>query len=160
MAYAAKDSLPNEPLYVVKLAEEDLQLMLTSDTTARISLLTIFANRRADDATILATQGQPVPQQVSALIDEYQDEIVALSASLEDEEIPVVGIQKRPQDQENFAGNPVPVLIIKQAPSLPPPLRVCPSVDYDGQTPFINEFHIENEQPVIPTQEVEQKSQS
>ena len=60
-AYAAMDSLPNETLYAVKLIGEDLQLMLTSEPTARISLLTTFTDRRMDEATIIAWQGQPIP---------------------------------------------------------------------------------------------------
>ena len=100
-AFAAMDSLPNEPLYSVKLIGEDLQLLLTSDTTARISLLTTFANRRAVETTILASQGQSISERVNALIDEYQDEITALAASLEDESVlEGVYIQRQPRDRD------------------------------------------------------------
>ncbi|MFN2236932.1 MAG: DUF5667 domain-containing protein [Anaerolineales bacterium] len=104
-AYAAMDSLPNNPLYAVKLAGEDLQLLLTTDTAARISLLTTFANRRADETTILAAQGQPVPEQLSALIDEYQEEIDELAAIMVNEnDADGVYRQLQPRDQDNIGG--------------------------------------------------------
>jgi hypothetical protein len=104
-AFAAKDSLPNEPLYAVKLAGEDLQLFLTSDSAARISLLTTFANRRVDEATILASQGKPVPEQVTTLIVEYQKEIDELATIMVDE-TDEDGVYRRlqPRDQDTGGG--------------------------------------------------------
>jgi len=60
--YAAQDSLPNDLLYSVKLSGENLRLAFTPDTKARISLLTTYTGRRVQEATTLALQGQPIPE--------------------------------------------------------------------------------------------------
>ena len=59
--YAAQDSLPNDPLYTIKLAGENLRLAFTPDTEDKISLLTSYADRRLQEATTLDAQGQPIP---------------------------------------------------------------------------------------------------
>ncbi len=121
--YAAQDSLPNEPLYSIKLMGENLQLSLTSNTIARISLLTTFANRRADESSILASQGEPIPEKLSTLIDKYREEITTLTASLDEATVlgepPDVGIYQRPQDRDKdgeLSGSPDPKMYLKGQP--------------------------------------------
>jgi len=82
--YAAQDSLPNETLYSIKLIRENFQLSFTSDKRDRISLLTIIANRRVEEAAALDLQGEPIPVELPALMDEYLEELAMLSADLEE----------------------------------------------------------------------------
>ena len=46
-AYAAQESLPNQPLYTVKTITEDLQLQLTNQAENQLKLAIKFANRQA-----------------------------------------------------------------------------------------------------------------
>jgi len=105
--YAAQDSLPNDLLYSVKLTGENLRLVLTSDTEARISLLTSYADRRMEEATTLALLGQPVPDDLPVLVDAYLEEIFALTASLDEEttQEALKGIQIHLRDQDQDMTN-------------------------------------------------------
>ena len=76
--YAAQDSLPGELLYSVELAQEDLQLALTSNPEARIRLLTSFVDRRAEEAATLDLLGQPVPDELQTMTASYLDELSIL----------------------------------------------------------------------------------
>lgn len=113
--YAAQDSLPNDLLYSVKLAGENLQLAFTADTEARISLLTAFTDRRVEEAKALALEGQPIPEELPARLDEQLEELSALTASLEevatDDTIPGVQVHLHDRDQgmtNAMNGNGIP----------------------------------------------------
>ncbi len=102
--YAANDSLPNDLLYSVKLMRENLALSITSEPKSRISLLTTFANRRADEATILTSQGKSIPEKLPVLMESYLDEVNSLTASMDEDSylgaITGIYIHKRDQDQD------------------------------------------------------------
>jgi hypothetical protein len=106
--YAAQNSLPDEPLYAVKLAGEDLQLAFTRDTEARISLLTAFAGRRVDEATVLALRGEPVPDDLVALMDAYVVEVFALADGLDgaSRQAARAGIQLQERDLDQCRTGP------------------------------------------------------
>ena len=55
---ASADSLPEEPLYPLKLALENAQLALTSDPVARAELEMQFAGRRLQEVELAARQGK------------------------------------------------------------------------------------------------------
>jgi hypothetical protein len=113
--YAAQDSLPNDFLYPVKLAGENLQLAFIRDAEARISLLTDLAGRRVAEAEALTLQGQPVPDELTDLLDGYLQELLALTLGMDDDTRQVVleGVYQRlrPRDQDNRPepgdGNPL-----------------------------------------------------
>jgi hypothetical protein len=109
--YAAQDSLPNDLLYSIKLAGENLRLALTADTEDRISLLTSYADRRLQEATILDEQGQPIPVELATLMDGYFNELISLTASLDEtaelEDPVAVSRTLRPQDRDQARTNPV-----------------------------------------------------
>lgn len=107
--YAAQDSLPNDLLYSIKLTGENLQLAFTSDTQTRISLLTTFADRRLQEATILDSQGQLIPDELPDLMETYIAELFTLTDSLDETSMQddPVAIHKRPQDRDQARTNPM-----------------------------------------------------
>jgi hypothetical protein len=107
--YAAQDSLPNDLLYSIKLTGENLRLAFTSDTQARISLLTTFADRRLQEATILDSQGQPIPDELPVLMETYIAELLTLTTSQDETAVQddPVAIHKRPQDRDQARTNPM-----------------------------------------------------
>jgi hypothetical protein len=102
--YAAKDSLPNSPLYTIKLTSEDLHLAFTADALARISLLTTYTDRRLEEAASLASLGQPIPDELPDLVQTYFNELLLTAVSLEDpiadEAIKGIQIHLRDRDQD------------------------------------------------------------
>lgn len=108
--YAAENSLPGDPLYAVKLTKEDLQLALTSDSQAKIELLTTFADHRAEEAATLASQGQAVPDELQTLVNEYLIELTVLTATMDEatQQEVLEGVQRhlRPRDQDQGMTNP------------------------------------------------------
>jgi len=109
--YAAQESVPGDLLYSVKLSLEDLQLSFTSDTQARIRLLTTLADYRADEASILASQGQPIPDELSTMIDGYLTELIVLTATMDEvtQQEVLEGVQRhlRPRDQDQGMTGPI-----------------------------------------------------
>lgn len=101
--YAAQDSLPNDFLYPVKLAAENVHLTFTSDTEAKVALLTTYTESRIDEAATLVSQGQPIPEKLPTLVDEQLDELFTLTASMDGEsmEDALIGVRRllRPRDQ-------------------------------------------------------------
>jgi hypothetical protein len=62
VVFASQSSLPDEPLYPVKVWSEDARLSLANNTNDRLSLLIEFANRRKAELNALQTrQMQPSP---------------------------------------------------------------------------------------------------
>ena len=96
---AAQDALPNEPLYQIKLLNEDAQLWLAADPAAEINLLLEQAQTRTEEMAALAAQGI-VPDE--ALVTRTQDRIqqaLHLAASLDDAEMTPALLQIRTQLQ-------------------------------------------------------------
>jgi hypothetical protein len=63
VVFAAQGSLPDEPLYPVKVWSEDARLSLANDSDVRLNLLIEFANRRKAELDALqAQQMQPSPR--------------------------------------------------------------------------------------------------
>jgi len=109
--YASQKSIPGDLLYSAKLSLEDLQLTFTSDTPARIRLLTDLTDHRAEEAAILALQGQPIPAELSTMIAGYIKEIIVLTANMDEgtqQEI-LEGVQRhlRPRDQDQGMTGPI-----------------------------------------------------
>ncbi len=96
---AAQDALPNEPLYQIKLLNEDAQLWLAADPAAEINLLLEQAQTRTEEMTALAAQGI-VPDE--ALVTRTQERIqqaLRIAASLDDIEMTAALLQIRTQLQ-------------------------------------------------------------
>jgi len=62
--YAAQNSLPDQPLYAVKLASEDVRTGLATNNQTRLDLATSMADTRLDEILQLAAQGKNIPLSV------------------------------------------------------------------------------------------------
>lgn len=71
---AAHSSLPNQPLYPIKLASEQIQLLATPSVTGKIRAHLKFADRRIAEAKSLLEQGQ-AEQVISSTLSRYETEI-------------------------------------------------------------------------------------
>lgn len=61
---AAQEAMPNDPLYGIKLATEDVQIQATNNTQTRIELEFVFANRRTNEIVGMANEGVVPPTQI------------------------------------------------------------------------------------------------
>ncbi len=82
-AYAAQGSLPDQPLYGLKLFTEDARLGLAADVQARIALNTEFANRRVEEVASMAGKGASLPAPVLSRLQTQLDQALELSAGLD-----------------------------------------------------------------------------
>jgi len=83
--YAAQDSLPGEPLYLIKSWSEDLRLAMTTSPQAKLDLTLEYTERRVNEITNLAASGKAPSEQTS---DRYQGELenlLELAASMDNE---------------------------------------------------------------------------
>jgi hypothetical protein len=83
-AYAAQDSLPNEPLYPVKQFTEQVRLALTTDTEAEVHLLLDLSEERVGEMVALANQGLEVPEETQLRLQEHLQLALAEAAQLGD----------------------------------------------------------------------------
>lgn len=83
--YAAQGSLPDQPLYVVKLASEDIRAGLAPDDQTRQDLMMNFADMRLEEALQLAAKGKAVPGLVWERMDNQFDSALHAVAGLDDE---------------------------------------------------------------------------
>jgi hypothetical protein len=74
---AASNSLPDEPLYPVKLATEDMRLTLTPSALGKAELYAEFADKRVDEIVKMADKGK-VAQVVKAT-ERMNDQLVAMA---------------------------------------------------------------------------------
>lgn len=78
IARAASNTLPNEFLYPIKIAVEDLQVAFSTDDLDKVHLLLEFSQRRIDEITALA--GQQQPEAISISAGYYRDELSQITA--------------------------------------------------------------------------------
>lgn len=62
--FASQSSLPDQPLYAVKLASEDVRTGLATNNQTRLDLATSLADTRLDEILKLAAQGKNIPLSV------------------------------------------------------------------------------------------------
>lgn len=80
-AYASQASLPGDTLYPVKLATEELRMMLPGDDVAKIERALGFADRRVEEMATLAENDRP--QHLGAAAERYEDAINNVLTRLE-----------------------------------------------------------------------------
>lgn len=85
--YAARDSLPNEPLYGVKLAAEDLRLGLSRDPQTQLVVLLELTQARSQEMLRLAEAGQAVPPAVAARLQTQLEATLQRAAGLADAQL-------------------------------------------------------------------------
>lgn len=85
LAFAAQESLPDEPLYPLKLWSEDFRVRLAGDPQAKIDLLMQFSDRRVGEMDQLAMRGRPISLSVAQRFEYQIQQALELAASLDDE---------------------------------------------------------------------------
>ena len=85
-AAAAGNSMPDEPLYRVKLATEQVRLALTPSDIGKAQLLAELADKRVAEIIYLANQGKPAQiELVTRRLDTYLARVATLTTVQEEE---------------------------------------------------------------------------
>jgi Domain of unknown function (DUF5667) len=84
---AAQSSLPDSPLYSVKLMVEDTRLNLTSDPAQQATLALTFAGERTRELERLASARQPISAQVSLRLQNQLDAVLSAAAQAPEPEM-------------------------------------------------------------------------
>jgi hypothetical protein len=83
-AYAAQDSLPNDPLYPVKQFTEQVRMTLATDTEDEFDLLLDLSQERVREIVALTNQGLEVPEETQLQLQEHLQLALADAAQLGD----------------------------------------------------------------------------
>lgn len=82
--YAAQDSLPDTPLYPVKIMSEEALTALAFQPEPKLDLLLSFADRRVNEIAALTLQGSAPPESVTSRLQQQLDEALELGAEMPD----------------------------------------------------------------------------
>ncbi len=85
--YAAQSSLPDQPLYSVKLASEDIRSNLPASSQTRVDLAMDFADVRLQEALQLAAQGKPIPNALWERMENHIDFGLLTAAGMDDQQL-------------------------------------------------------------------------
>ncbi|MBT3313659.1 MAG: hypothetical protein HN390_03505 [Anaerolineae bacterium] len=85
--YASQDSLPNETLYGIKIASENMRLNMANDTQSELSLLLEYANRRGEEITALAEEGTELPEATMTMLQTQLQQALQLAGEMDDPEM-------------------------------------------------------------------------
>ena len=85
--YASQDSLPNETLYGIKIASENMRLNMANDAQSELSLLLEYANRRGEEIAALAEEGTELPEATMTMLQTQLQQALQLAAEMEDVEM-------------------------------------------------------------------------
>lgn len=107
--YAAQDSLPNDPLYEIKILNEQLLLNLPNNEDKILRLDLDFASRRVEEIASMAVLGESSPEPVLQRLENHLDQALSQAASANQENLQAVmsQIQERLREQ---------LKILEQAP--------------------------------------------
>ena len=95
--YAAQGSLPDEPLYPVKTRSEDVRLSLTSSAQGKLDLTLEFTDRRVAEVARLQAAGKPIPEGVTARLQEELNAALQIAAGMDDPQMAQALAQIRQQ---------------------------------------------------------------
>jgi hypothetical protein len=103
-AVLAADSLPGDLVYPVKLAMEDIRLLLTTAPADRAELAMAFATERVQEMVRLTEQNRLVPDSVVARMTRQMEETIAQIAQSRPEEVPALlqRVMDRTRDQQQI----------------------------------------------------------
>ena len=85
--FAAQGSLPNQPLYGVKILSEDLRLDLAGDPQDQLELNLAFAERRMEEFNATFQRGAPLSEAVLARYRQQLDQALKLACGLDDPQL-------------------------------------------------------------------------
>ncbi len=81
--YAAQDSMPNNALYAVKIASEELRLNMADDSAQQLSLLLQFSERRGDEIETMLAEGEEPPAEVLLKLNQQTQQAMQLAGTLD-----------------------------------------------------------------------------
>ncbi len=81
---AARDDLPNEPLYAVKTWSEDVGLQLQNNQETKVYRLMELAQIRIQEMTRLTDAGQAVPDQVRLRLEQHLQQALQICSNMDD----------------------------------------------------------------------------
>jgi hypothetical protein len=93
--YAAQDSLPNQGLYPLKIASEDVQFRLANSEQTRLNLQLAYADRRVSELAALMAAGEPAPEHVANRLENHLRLALQLAAGMDEEAVPPALLQIR-----------------------------------------------------------------
>lgn len=83
--YAAQDSLPNDALYAVKIASENVQLQLANSAEEEFALHAEHAERRCEEIAALLAEGVVPPEEAALRLQEEIQAMLQLTSEMEGE---------------------------------------------------------------------------
>ncbi len=107
-AAAAQSSLPDEPLYPVKLLTEQVRTELTTREQAQLALMLDLASRRAEEANRLMAMGKAPSEALLARWQTHLEQAMRLAVRLGDEEArqALLRVQETLRQQMEGASSP------------------------------------------------------
>lgn len=84
---AAQNSLPDEPLYSLKVMSEDARLGLAAGSQSEYQLALEFANRRAEEICAMLQAGKVPPEAVQTRYQNLVEQAIRLAAGLSNSEV-------------------------------------------------------------------------
>lgn len=106
---AAGNSMPDEPLYPVKLATEQVRLVLTPSPVAKAELSAELADRRVNEIINMAAKGEPEKVEVAAArLQQDLDRIASISSAQKQETVKATLAPAVAQPAERARSVPVP----------------------------------------------------
>ena len=82
--YASQDSLPNEALYGVKIASEEIRLRFTGDAQEQMNLALEFAQNRSDEIDALLEEEEVVPEETMTRLRQHFEFALRVAGELEE----------------------------------------------------------------------------
>ena len=98
-AYAAQNSQPDEPLYGVKLATEDLRLRLSQDPQARLGLALNLVQVRTQEMAQLVQASRAVPVELQTRLQSHVTTALEAASELGDAALAAASAQIRERSQ-------------------------------------------------------------
>jgi len=99
-ALAAQDSLPDSPLYRVKLATEEVRLLLVFDDTRETEILIDQSNERMDEILTMARQDKPIPGNVLSALRNRNERTASILADHPEEADLLTTFAQQSESQE------------------------------------------------------------
>ena len=101
-AYAAQDSLPDSPLYRVKLATEEARLWFVFDDSEKAGILLDQSDQRTEEIMRLVQQDKPVPGNVLSALRDRNSRAVSILEGQPQETVLLARMLRQSQAQEEL----------------------------------------------------------
>lgn len=137
---ASGNSLPDEPLYSVKLATEQVQLFFTRSAVSKAELYAELADKRVAEIVSMADENKPEQiEQAAERLDNYLTRIADLTSNQEEAEAegmvmaPITEKAIAPETEETPPPEAVPPVEEEAAPEAPPVVEEVPVLSDMGE---------------------------